>query len=93
VLAWNQAILHWGSRASDHGEGPRIGAAFEFQRGDRAPFSSPLLDPGRQLMFTERLALIGRQILQYRHMYPLTEEVAAIASSLHQRFISAGALI
>jgi hypothetical protein len=93
ALAWNQAILHWGSRASDLGEGPRISAAFEFQRGDRVPFSSPLLDPGRQPSFTERLALIGRQILQYRHMYPLSEDVAAVASSLHQRFMPAGALI
>jgi hypothetical protein len=93
VLAWNQAILHWGSRASDLGEGPRISAALEFQRGDRSPFNRPLLDPGRAPSFTERLGLVGKQILQYRHMYPLTPEAQAVAASLHERFMPVAALV
>lgn len=87
MLAWNQAVLHWGGRASRLGSSARISAAFEFQRGDRTPFNRPLLDPGRVPPFTERLGLIGKQVLQYRHMYPLAEEVAAIATSLFERYM------
>lgn len=83
LLAWNQAILHWGSRGSRLGAATRISAAFEFQRGDRAPFNTPLLDPSRVPPFTERLGLIGKQALQYRHMYPLSDAVAAIATELY----------
>jgi hypothetical protein len=92
LLAWNQAILHWGSRGSRLGGGPRISAAFEFQRGDHAPFNSPLLDPGRVPPFSERLGLIGKQVLQYRHMYPLSDDIAAIATSLFERFMPSTAL-
>lgn len=87
VLAWNQAVLHWGGRGSRLGSAPRISAAFEFQRGDRPPFNNPLLDPARMPTFQERLGLIGKQVLQYRHMYPLSDEVGAIATSLFQRFM------
>lgn len=87
LLAWNQAVLHWGSRGSRLGKAARISAAFEFQRGDRAPFNSPLLDPARVPTFSERLGLIGKQVLQYRHMYPLSDEVAAVASTLYDRYM------
>lgn len=87
MLAWNQAVLHWGGRGSRLGTAARISAAFEFQRADRLPFNNPLLDPGRMPTFTERLGLIGKQVLQYRHMYPLTDDVAEIATSLFQRFM------
>lgn len=82
VLAWNQCVLHWGGRASHLAAGPRISAAFEFQRADRAPFNTPLLDPAVAPPFAQRLALIGKQILQYQHMYPLTAEMAALALAL-----------
>jgi len=87
LLAWNQAILHWGGRGSGLGDAPRISAAFEFQRADRPAFNNPLLDPGRLPSFTERLGLVGKQVLQYRHMYPLTDDVAAIATSLFERYM------
>ncbi|OBF98130.1 phytanoyl-CoA dioxygenase family protein [Mycolicibacter sinensis] len=86
LMAWNQAILHWGGRGSRLGEAPRISAAFEFQRADRPAFNAPLLDPGRLPAFGERLGLIGKQVLQYRHMYPLGDDVAAMATSLVERF-------
>lgn len=86
-FAWNQAVLHWGGRGSRLGTVPRISAAFEFQRADCAPFNHPLLDPARVPTFTERLGLIGKQVLQYRHMYPLSDDVAAIATSLFDRFM------
>jgi SAM-dependent methyltransferase len=87
-LAWNQAILHWGGRASRRAEGPRTSAAFEFQRGDKPPFNEPLLDPQRVPSFAERLGLIGKQILQYRHMYPLAPNVERLAIELRDRFMS-----
>lgn len=86
-LAWNQAVLHWGGRASRLAAGPRISAAFEFQRADVPAFNQPLLDPHRLPAFTERLGLIGKQVLQYRHMYPLSPDVEAIAVDLRDRFM------
>lgn len=70
-LCWNQAILHWGSGTSRFAAHPRISMALEFQRGDRAPFNIPLIDPLADLSFEQRLRLVGKQILQYKHMYPL----------------------
>jgi SAM-dependent methyltransferase len=87
LLAWNQAILHWGGRASRRAEGPRTSAAFEFQRGDKPPFNEPLLDPQRVPSFAERLGLIGKQVLQYRHMYPLAPDVESLAIELRDRFM------
>ncbi|BDB40720.1 MULTISPECIES: phytanoyl-CoA dioxygenase family protein [Mycobacterium] len=87
MLAWNQAVLHWGGRGSQLGTAARISAAFEFQRADCPAFNNPLLDPARMPTFDERLGLIGKQVLQYRHMYPLSDEVAAVADSLVQRFM------
>lgn len=87
LLAWNQNLLHWGGRASRLAAGPRISAAFEFQRADRSAFNQPLLDPHRVPTFTERLGLIGKQVLQYRHMYPLDPDVEAIAVDLRDRFM------
>lgn len=86
-LAWNQALLHWGSRASRLGTAARISAAFEFQRADQPAFNRPLLDPHRVPSFTERLGLIGKQVLQYQHMYPLAPEVERIAIDLRDRFM------
>lgn len=86
-LAWNQAVLHWGGRASRLASTPRISAAFEFQRADRPAFNQPLLDPSRLPSFTERLGLIGKQALQYRHMYPLTPDVEQTAVDLRDRYM------
>lgn len=87
LLAWNQALLHWGGRASRLAKAPRASAAFEFQRGDKPAFNQPLLDPQRMPSFEERLGLIGKQVLQYRHMYPSAPEVERIALDLYQRFM------
>jgi hypothetical protein len=92
VLAWNQAVLHWGGRASRLAEGPRVSAAFEFQRGDKPAFNSPLLDPKKTPPFRQRLGLIAKQVLQYKHMYPLTADVARLAEGLRDRFMPGAAL-
>ena len=93
LLAWNQGVLHWGGRASRLAKGPRTSAAFEFQRGDKEPFNTPLLDPQVIPPFSQRLGLIGKQVLQYKHMYPLSNDVAAIAEALRVRFRPGAALM
>ncbi|HEY3498879.1 MAG TPA: phytanoyl-CoA dioxygenase family protein, partial [Polyangiaceae bacterium] len=91
MLAWNQAVLHWGGRASSLAKGPRASAAFEFQRADKPPFNKPLLDPMRVPPFHERLGLIGKQVLQYQHMYPLTADVQLIAELLKDKYMPGNA--
>jgi ectoine hydroxylase-related dioxygenase (phytanoyl-CoA dioxygenase family) len=81
VFFWNQAILHWGSQTSPRAPGPRISIAFEFQRGDVDPFNKPLMNPMHVPGFEDRLKLIGKQVLQYKHMYPLSPELEALARS------------
>lgn len=81
-LVWNQAVLHWGSASSRFADAPRISMALEFQRGDVAPFNRPLLDPAAPLPFAARLRLVARQILQYRHMYPLDPAIEALARGI-----------
>jgi len=72
-------VLHWGARSSARGPGPRISIGFEFQRGDIVPFNEPLLDPASHLNFNGCLLVIAKQILQYDHMYPLSDEMKAMA--------------
>jgi hypothetical protein len=36
--------------------------------------------------------LVGKQVLQYQHMYPLTPDIAAIAETLRSKFMPGGAL-
>jgi hypothetical protein len=92
LLAWNQAVLHWGGRASRLAAAPRTSAAFEFQRGDKPPFNQPLLEPGTIPSFSVRLGLVGKQVLQYQHMYPLTPAVEAIATELRDRYMPGAVL-
>ena len=87
MLAWNQHLLHWGGRVSRHEREPRRSVAFEFQRGDKAPFQAPLIDTSPAVPFTTRLGLVAKQLLQYRHMHPLTDEMAEIAVGLRRRYM------
>jgi hypothetical protein len=82
VFCWNQAVLHWGSRSSPRAADARISVAFEFQSAQVEPFNQPLTSPLEIPNLEFRLKLIGKQILQYKHMYPLAPEVAALAERL-----------
>ena len=73
ILAWTPQLLHWGSRSTPKATHPRISFAFELQRKDTAPHAFPLLDYVEPPDFAMRLALIGEQLHQYRHMYELPE--------------------
>ncbi|HEX3917735.1 MAG TPA: phytanoyl-CoA dioxygenase family protein [Caulobacteraceae bacterium] len=81
-LSWNQAVLHWGGEASRFAPAPRLSMALEFQSGAHAPFNTPLITPLSNLDFPSRLHLVAKQILQYRHMYPLAERFEALARHL-----------
>ena len=86
LMAWNQNLLHWGGRASHLATGPRCSAAFEFQRADTFPMRMPPIPAEIRPDFRERVGLIAMQILQYQHMYPLSPDAAAVATSLFERF-------
>jgi len=81
-FCWNQAVLHWGSESSRFAPHPRISMALEFQRGDIPPFNQPLIAPFQPLDFRARLQLVAKQILQYRHMYPLAARFETMAQGL-----------
>lgn len=81
-LCWNQAVLHWGARSSRFADGPRMSMALEFQRGDIAAFNTPLIAPLAELSFEDRLRLVAKQILQYRHMYPLSPAMQGLAETI-----------
>ncbi|MBI1180970.1 MAG: hypothetical protein GC201_10460 [Alphaproteobacteria bacterium] len=81
-FCWNQAVLHWGGASSRFAPHPRLSMALEFQRGDRTPFNTPLIEPFSNLTFEARLKLVGKQILQYKHMYPLAPRFQQLAERL-----------
>ena len=72
---WNQAVVHWGSRTSPQAVGSRVSMAFEFQRADVPPYNNPVIEPLFVLSFDQRLRLIAKQIIQYKHMYQLAPEI------------------
>jgi len=82
VLMWTQALLHWGSSASPRETQPRISVAFEFQSGLVDPLNHPLTRPNEIPSHDLRLVLIGKQILQYSHMYPLSHNIKDLANQL-----------
>jgi hypothetical protein len=85
-LCWNAALLHWGGRASPRATGPRISYAIEFQRADVPAFNPPLLDAAGPPPFAQRLALIGKQLRQYRHMHDVDATTASLADFLTEHF-------
>ena len=82
ILGWNQAVLHWGSRSSKKAQVPRVSIGLEFQRGDIEPFNKPLFSVDPPVELKTRLILIGKQILQYKHLYKLSDDVAALAEEM-----------
>lgn len=87
LLGWHQMLLHWGSRASRLGKEPRCSMSVEFQRGDRAPFEGPLLDPLRPPSFGDRLGMIGRLTRSYAHMTGgVSPTIASVAYGLEARY-------
>jgi hypothetical protein len=86
VLGWTQALLHWSGRSSRRATEARLSFSIEYQRGDAPAFNAPLLDPGVLPPFERRLGLIGKQILQYRHMTQLADGFEQVAEWLVERY-------
>lgn len=82
ILCWNQAVLHWGSHSNRRAPHARISMAFEFQRGDIEPLQSVLIPPLLLPPFRDRLIFTCLQILQYKHMYPLSAEMEATVQGI-----------
>ncbi|MEY2879803.1 MAG: hypothetical protein RLZZ15_2183 [Verrucomicrobiota bacterium] len=87
LLSWNQALFHWGGRASKLGTGPRCSISVEFQRGDIAPLASPLIHPEALLPFRARLGLVGHLFRAYTPFHRVTTpEIVALAAALEWKF-------
>jgi hypothetical protein len=71
--------MHWGARSLPRDIAPRISVAFEVQLAKVAPFDQPLIPPLIIPDFKTRLKLVCKQILQYTHMYPLSENIESFA--------------
>lgn len=82
VLLWNQRVFHWGGRSSKYAAEPRISMAVEFQRGDIPAYNHPLIAMSSIPPFELRLKLIGKQILQYTHMYNYSDELISLAKAM-----------
>jgi hypothetical protein len=82
LFAWNQVVLHWGGNSHPIAPNPRVSFAYEFQRQDVPAHNFPQLDPARMPRFEQRLALIAKQVLQYKHMYSLSDQMVDIAERL-----------
>jgi hypothetical protein len=82
VLCWNQAVLHWGGKASQFGSAPRISMALEFRRHIAPALNSPALPSLGRPTFAERLELVGQQLLQYQHMHPLNSDEERLARAM-----------
>ena len=82
VFCWDHAILHWGGRANARAIEPRVSLGFELTRDPDALAKPPLIDPFVPPPFSQRLELIGSQLLAYQHMHILSDELEAIAHRL-----------
>ena len=90
VFVWTQHVFHWGSHsADDHDLPARRSVAFEYQRTDIPAFNSPLLNPQNMPTFEQRLALIAKQTMQYRHMYGFHDKLVALSESILEKYKSA----
>ena len=84
LLAWNTGVLHWGSRASRLGTGPRCSFACEFERGGATvpEGAKPLLGPNETPAFEERLGLLGHLLQRYERFQKFSPEIKLIATAL-----------
>jgi hypothetical protein len=79
VLMWNQAVVHWGGASSPAAAQSRVSLSLEVQRSGLPLIEAPAIAPWQNIPFAQRLQLIGKKILHYRHMTkvdPALEELA-----------------
>ncbi len=88
LLAWSQALLHWGGRASHLATTPRCSIAAQFQRGNLPPFEHPLLDPHVLPTFPARIGLIGQLICAFSGFLTYPAEIRLLATALKWKYWS-----
>lgn len=86
LLAWNQSVLHWGSRASDRGGNPRCSVAAQFIRADAVTAGSPVFAPETVPPFAERLGLIGHLICTFSGFLTFPPEIRMLGHVLDWKF-------
>lgn len=72
VLAWNQYVMHWGSRCSQFAEAPRISTGIYFQ-SDVEPYVYKPVKFDQALPFERRLAFIASNMLNYHQYHNYTD--------------------
>lgn len=82
ILIFNERVFHWGGSSSQYASGPRLSIACEFQRGDVEPYNNPLIELSTLPSFEMRWQLIGKQVLQYKHMYAYPEGMLDLAKRM-----------
>lgn len=86
LLAWNQSVIHWGSRSSDRGGNPRCSIAAQFVRADAAAKTAPVFAPGDLPPFAERLGLIGHLICTFSGFLSFPPEIRMLGQALDWKF-------
>jgi phytanoyl-CoA dioxygenase PhyH len=80
VLGWSHQLLHWGGRATPNARNRRMSLSAEFQRGEGLPLDMTL--ENRFPTFAERLALVGKQLIAYKHMQRPSAQLLDLAQQL-----------
>jgi hypothetical protein len=83
VLGWAHDVIHWGAVCEDSST-PRVSVAMEFvgSAANPGPGEHPLVPAAALPPFEQRLAIIGRCILDYRRFEPLMNRYSDVASEL-----------
>ena len=82
VLMWNQAVVHWGGQSSPEAAQSRVSLSLEVQRAGLPLIEAPAIVSWQILSFEQRLQLIGKKILHYRHMTKVDPALEALAHRL-----------
>jgi hypothetical protein len=85
AYCWTHSLLHWGSRSSAEAANPRVSLSFEYQATDVAAWEDPLIEPRTLPTFEQRIALICKGLLQYRHMHGMTFADGDVATATRIR--------
>ncbi len=82
LIAFTEALLHWGGRSSDKALHPSISLCFVCQRGDVRPYETPLLSPLAIPSFKERLGFIAQNVSRFREDANLSPELIPVCEAL-----------
>jgi hypothetical protein len=87
-LFWNGALLHWGARSSRRAAHPRISMAVSFQRANPPkPYTRLHLDPAAPQDFAFRLAMVAKQLVQFKHRHPLEPRLEVVLRKLARPYV------